>query len=59
MHPNLHLVEHDFTDLSSSIRLVQEVQPDEIHNLVAQRFVWVSFDQLLATAHIAGNDKNC
>jgi len=53
-HPNLHLVEYDLTDQSSSVRLVQEVQPDEIYNLAAQSFVGVSFDQPLATAHITG-----
>ena len=26
-HPNLHLVEYDLTDLASSIRLMQTVQP--------------------------------
>lgn len=53
-HPNLHLVEHDLTDLGSSIALVQEVQPDEIYNLAAQSFVGVSFDQPSTTAQITG-----
>jgi GDPmannose 4,6-dehydratase len=53
-HPNLHLVEYDLTDQSSSVRLVEKVQPDEIYNLAAQSFVGVSFDQPLATAHITG-----
>jgi GDPmannose 4,6-dehydratase len=53
-HPNLHLVEHDLTDLSSSIRLVQKAQPDEIYNLAAQSFVGVSFDQPATTAEITG-----
>lgn len=50
----LHLVEYDLTDQSSSIRMVMEIQPDEIYNLAAQSFVGVSFDQPLATAHITG-----
>lgn len=53
-HDNLHLVEHDLTDLSSSIRLFEKVQPDEVYNLAAQSFVGVSFDQPITTAHITG-----
>ncbi len=53
-HANLHLVEYDLTDQSSSIRLVQQIMPDEIYNLAAQSFVGVSFDQPLATAQITG-----
>lgn len=53
-HPNLHLVEYDLTDASSSIRMVADINPDEIYNLAAQSFVGVSFDQPLATAHITG-----
>ncbi|WP_018915468.1 GDP-mannose 4,6-dehydratase [Vreelandella zhanjiangensis] len=53
-HPNLHLVEYDLTDLSASIRLVQQYKPREIYNLAAQSFVGVSFDQPLTTAEITG-----
>jgi len=53
-HPNLHLVEYDLTDQANSIRMVMEIQPDEIYNLAAQSFVGVSFEQPLATAHITG-----
>jgi len=53
-HPHLHLIEYDLTDASNSIRMVQEIQPDEIYNLAAQSFVGVSFEQPLATAHITG-----
>lgn len=53
-HPNLHLVEYDLTDASSSIRMVADINPNEIYNLAAQSFVGVSFDQPLATAHITG-----
>ncbi|QTP55247.1 GDP-mannose 4,6-dehydratase [Billgrantia sulfidoxydans] len=53
-HPNLHLVEYDLTDLSSSIRLLQETQATEVYNLAAQSFVGVSFDQPLTTAEITG-----
>ncbi|CUU24606.1 GDP-mannose 4,6-dehydratase [Duffyella gerundensis] len=51
---NLHLVEYDLTDLSSSIRLLQESKATEVYNLAAQSFVGVSFDQPLTTAEITG-----
>ncbi len=53
-HPNLRLVEYDLTDPSSSIRLIQNAQPDEVYNLAAQSFVGVSFEQPIATAAITG-----
>ncbi len=53
-HENLHLVEYDLTDQSNSIRMVMDIQPDEIYNLAAQSFVGVSFEQPLATAQITG-----
>jgi len=51
-HPNLELVEYDLTDLSSSIRLLQDTDVTEVYNLAAQSFVGVSFDQPLTTAEI-------
>ena len=53
-HPNLNLVEYDLTDLGSSIRLLQNAQPDEVYNLAAQSFVGVSFEQPVTTAEITG-----
>jgi GDPmannose 4,6-dehydratase len=53
-HPNLHLVEFDLTDLSSSIRLLQQSGAREVYNLAAQSFVGVSFDQPITTAEITG-----
>ena len=53
-HPNLHLVEYDLTDLSSSIRLLQQTEAGEVYNLAAQSFVGVSFDQPITTAEITG-----
>ena len=53
-HENLVLTEYDLTDLSNSIRLVQDFQPDEIYNLAAQSFVGVSFEQPITTAEITG-----
>ncbi|MFV3331465.1 GDP-mannose 4,6-dehydratase [Pseudomonas sp. NY15437] len=53
-HPNLHLVEYDLTDLSASIRLLQQTSATEVYNLAAQSFVGVSFDQPITTAEITG-----
>jgi len=53
-HPNLSLVEYDLTDLSSSIRLIENSRPDEVYNLAAQSFVGVSFEQPVTTATITG-----
>jgi GDPmannose 4,6-dehydratase len=53
-HEKLQLVEHDLTDLGSTISLVAKVQPDEIFNLAAQSFVGVSFDQPNTTTQITG-----
>lgn len=53
-HPDLTLVEYDLTDATATIRLVSEVEPDEIYNLAAQSFVGVSFEQPLTTAEITG-----
>lgn len=51
-HPNLQLVEYDLTDLSASIRLLQQTQANEVYNLAAQSFVGVSFDQPITTTDI-------
>ena len=40
----LHLHYSDLTDSTNLIRIIQEVQPDEIYNLAAMSHVHVSFD---------------
>lgn len=66
---NLHY--GDMTDSSSLIRIIQEIQPDEIYNLAAQSHVKVSFDvpeytaeadaigtlRLLEAVHMLGMEK--
>ncbi len=68
---NLHW--GDMTDSSSLIRIISEVQPDEIYNLAAQSHVKVSFDvpeftadtdangvlRLLEAVRIAGLTNKC
>jgi GDPmannose 4,6-dehydratase len=44
----------DLTDATNLIRIVQEVQPDEIYNLAAQSHVQVSFDTPEYTANVDG-----
>ena len=50
---NLKLILHhgDLTDATSLIKIIQEVQPDEIYNLAAQSHVAVSFEQPEYTAN--------
>lgn len=44
----------DLTDSTNIIRIIQEVQPDEIYNLAAQSHVKVSFDMPEYTANADG-----
>ncbi len=46
------LVDGDLLDLSSILRVVLEVQPDEVYNLAAQSFVTTSWQQPILTAHV-------
>lgn len=50
-HPHFHLHFGDVTDATNIIRVVQEVQPDEIYNLAAQSHVLVSFETPEYTAN--------
>ena len=51
---NLTLHYGDMTDATNLIRIVQEVQPDEIYNLAAQSHVQVSFETAEYTANADG-----
>ena len=50
-NPRFFLHHGDLTDSSSLIRIIQEVQPDEIYNLAAQSHVAVSFEEPEYTAN--------
>jgi GDPmannose 4,6-dehydratase len=54
--PDVKLKLHygDLTDSTNLIRLIQEIQPDEIYNLAAQSHVKVSFDTPEYTANADG-----
>jgi len=49
--PRFFLHHGDLTDSTSLIRIIQEVQPDEIYNLAAQSHVAVSFEEPEYTAN--------
>jgi GDPmannose 4,6-dehydratase len=49
--PQFILHHGDLTDATSLIRIIQEVQPDEIYNLAAQSHVAVSFEEPEYTAN--------
>ena len=54
VYDRLKLHYADLTDLASLIRVIQEVNPDEIYNLAAQSHVRISFDQPIYTANVTG-----
>lgn len=51
LYRKLHLEYADLTDLASLMRVVSNIQPDELYNLAAQSHVRISFDQPLYTAN--------
>jgi GDPmannose 4,6-dehydratase len=51
---SFHLHYGDVTDTSNVIRLISEIQPDEIYNLAAQSHVRVSFDMPGYTLDVDG-----
>ncbi len=51
---NLFLHYGDMSDSTNLIRIIQEVQPDEIYNLAAMSHVHVSFDTPEYTANVDG-----
>ena len=50
----LKLVHGDMTDSLNIVRIIQEIQPDEIYNLAAQSHVAVSFEEPEYTANADG-----
>ncbi len=53
-HPNLHLHYGDLTDTSNLVRIIKDVEPDELYNLGAQSHVAVSFESPEYTADTVG-----
>jgi GDPmannose 4,6-dehydratase len=52
IYDQVKLVGANLIDLSSLIRIVREVQPDEVYNLAAQSFVKSSWDQPILTGEV-------
>jgi GDPmannose 4,6-dehydratase len=50
----VNLIDGDLSDLSSAIRIMEAVQPDEVYNLAAQSFVHASWQQPLLTGAVTG-----
>ena len=50
----LHYVDGNLTDISSLIRIIQSVNPDEVYNLAAQSFVAASWQQPILTGEVTG-----
>ena len=75
MHKNRKVNLHygDMTDSESMIRIIREIEPDEIYNLAAQSHVQVSFEvpeftadcdatgvlRILEAVHFLGMEKKC
>ena len=51
---DVRFVDGNLTDLSSLIRILREIKPDEIYNLGAQSFVKSSWNQPLLTGTVTG-----
>jgi GDPmannose 4,6-dehydratase len=51
---DVNLIDGDLTDLSSIIRMMSDVKPDEVYNLAAQSFVKSSWNQPLLTGEVTG-----
>lgn len=51
---DIQLIDGDIQDLSSILRIMQDVKPDEVYNLAAQSFVKTSWDQPLLTGQVTG-----
>ncbi|PZW45874.1 GDPmannose 4,6-dehydratase [Humitalea rosea] len=51
---DVRMIDGNLTDLSSMIRAMQDVKPDEVYNLGAQSFVKTSWNQPLLTGQVTG-----
>ncbi|HUN40909.1 MAG TPA: GDP-mannose 4,6-dehydratase [Acetobacteraceae bacterium] len=51
---DVELIDGDLIDLSSLIRVMDKIRPDEVYNLAAQSFVATSWQQPLLTGSVTG-----
>ncbi|WP_420132110.1 GDP-mannose 4,6-dehydratase [Rhodopseudomonas sp.] len=54
IHNDIREVDGNLIDLSSLIRIIRDVKPDEVYNLGAQSFVKASWNQPLLTGQVTG-----
>ncbi|ERI05047.1 GDP-mannose 4,6-dehydratase [Aneurinibacillus aneurinilyticus] len=54
IHTEIEFNDGDLTDLSSLIRVVKKIKPDEVYNLAAQSFVGASWQQPILTSQVTG-----
>ncbi|MMZ55209.1 GDP-mannose 4,6-dehydratase [compost metagenome] len=50
----IEFTDGDLTDLSSLIRVIEKIEPDEVYNLAAQSFVGASWQQPILTSQVTG-----
>jgi GDPmannose 4,6-dehydratase len=50
----VNFIDGNLTDLSSLLRIIRDVQPDEVYNLAAQSFVKSSWNQPILTGAVTG-----
>ena len=54
IYHDVEMRDGDLIDLSSMIRIVEDVAPDEVYNLAAQSFVATSWQQPILTGQVTG-----
>ncbi len=54
IHTQIEFTDGDLTDLSSLIRVIEKIEPDEVYNLAAQSFVGASWQQPILTSQVTG-----
>src|SRR5262249_11284514 len=50
----IEFVDFDLAEITNILRALERVKPDELYNLAAQSFVYLSFEQPIYTAEIDG-----
>jgi len=51
---DVEFVDFDLAEMTNILRVLEHVKPDELYNLGAQSFVYLSFDQPIYTAEVDG-----
>ncbi|MET3837874.1 GDPmannose 4,6-dehydratase [Brevundimonas sp. UYEF29] len=54
IHDKVKILDGNLIDISSLLRIVIEIQPDEVYNLGAQSFVATSWQQPIITSQVTG-----